>query len=392
MPMLPIPNSIAAMADELTEWRRDLHHNPELSQQETRTARIVAEKLRHWGFDAVEEGVGKTGVVGVLHGRNGPGEAILLRADMDALPMQEESGLEHASATPGVMHACGHDGHTTMLLGAARHLSETRNFDGTVYFCFQPAEEDGTGAKAMIDDGLFDRYPARAVYGMHNWPGMPVGTFGVRPGPVMAAAGIFDIRVRGRGGHGAIPHLARDPIAAGAQIVTALQTIVSRKIDPVQPAVVSVTQFQSGTTFNVIPDEAKICGTVRAFDDDVTRQIGEEMHRVCEKVALAMDVEVRFEIEPECHPATVNDPREAAFAAEVLDGMVGPEDVARDVPPTMGAEDFAYLSQARPGAFIFIGNGDSAPLHNVAYDFNDEATPIGAAFWSRLVETALPQR
>ena len=279
-----------------------------------------------------------------------------------------------------------------MLLGAAKHLSETRNFDGTVYFCFQPAEEDGTGAKAMIDDGLFDRYPARAVYGMHNWPGKPVGWFGVRPGPIMAAAGIFDIRITGQGGHGAIPQLTRDPIAAGAQIVSALQTIVSRKIDPIHPAVVSVTKFQSGTAFNVIPDEAQICGTVRAFDDDVTHQIAREMHRICENVASAMEVEVRFEIEPECHPATVNDPAEAAFAADVLEEMIGSENIDRNVPPTMGAEDFAFLSRARPGAFVFIGNGESAPLHNTAYDFDDEAAPLGAAFWSRLVETALPSR
>ncbi len=388
--MQPIPNSIAAMADDLTEWRRDLHRNPELSRHEKRTATLVAEKLRGWGFDGVEEEVGKTGVVGVLHGRNGPGSAILLRADMDALPMSEETGLEHASANPGVMHACGHDGHTTMLLGAARHLSETRNFDGTVVFCFQPAEEDGSGAQAMIDDGLFERYPVRAVYGMHNWPGMPVGSFAVRPGPMMAAAGVFDIRITGRGGHGAMPQQVRDPIAAGAQIVTALQTIVARKIDPVQPAVVSVTRFNAGTAFNVIPDEARICGTVRAFDDDVTRQIAEEMHRICENVAAAMEVEVRFDVEPDCHPATINDPAEAAFAADVLDALVGPSNVQRDIAPTMGAEDFAFLSQRRPGAFVFIGNGQSAPLHNTHYDFDDRVSPIGVAFWAKLVETALP--
>lgn len=388
--MQPIPNSIAAMADDLTEWRRDLHRNPELSQRETRTAGVVAEKLRAWGFDAVEEGVGKTGVVGVLHGKNGPGEAILLRADMDALPMTEETGLPHASTNAGVMHACGHDGHTTMLLGAARHLSETRNFDGTVYFCFQPAEEDGTGALGMINDGLFERFPAKAVYGMHNYPGMPVGSFGLRPGPLMAAAGIFDIRVRGAGGHGAMPQFNRDPIAAGAQIVTALQTIVSRKIDPVQPAVVSVTKFHSGTTFNVIPDEAQICGTVRAFDDGVAQQIKTEMHRICENVAAGMDVEVHFEIEPDCHPATVNDAEKTAFAADVLEEMFGAEQVDRDVAPTMGAEDFAFLSRARPGAFVFIGNGDSAPLHNTRYDFDDRVAPIGTAFFSRLVEKALP--
>ncbi len=387
--MQPIPNSIAAMADDLTEWRRDFHRNPELSQRETRTSDVVAEKLRDWGFDDVAEGVGKTGVVGVLHGRNGPGDGVMLRADMDALPMPEETGLPHASQNPGIMHACGHDGHTTMLLGAARHLSETRNFDGTVYFCFQPAEEDGTGADAMIKDGLFDRYPAKSVYGMHNWPGMPVGQFGLRPGPQMAAAGVFDIRVRGSGGHGAVPNLTNDPIAAGAQIVSALQTIVARKVDPIQPAVVSVTKFQSGTAFNVIPDEAIIAGTVRAFDDAVTRQIGAEMHLICENVARAMGVKVHFEIEPECHPATVNDADEAAFVSDVLETVVGPENVDRNIPPTMGAEDFAFLANERPAAFVFIGNGDSAPLHNTHYDFDDRTAPIGAAFWAKLVETAL---
>ena len=388
--MQPIPNSIAAMAGDLTEWRHDLHRHPELSQHEKRTSALVAEKLRSWGLDAVEEGVGKTGVVGVLHGRNGPGEGILLRADMDALPITEETGAEHASTNPGVMHACGHDGHTTMLLGAARHLAETRNFEGTVYFCFQPAEEDGSGAKAMIDDALFDRFPAKRVFGMHNWPGIPVGQFAVRPGPMMGAASIFDIRVRGAGGHGAMPHLTRDPIAAGAHIVTALNTIVARKIDPMQPAVVSVTRFDAGTTYNVVPDEALIWGTMRSLNDDVIRQIGAEIERICQRTAEAHGVEVSFGAEMEFHPATVNDPAEAAFAAEVLDQVVGSENVLRDHPPTMAAEDFAFLSNARPGAFIFIGNGASAPLHNAAYDFDDSAAPVGVAFFTKLVETALP--
>ena len=391
--MQPIPNSIAAMAPELAEWRRDLHQHPELAFQEHRTAGVVAEKLRAWGFDAVETGVGRLGVVGVLHGRGGPGgEAILLRADMDALPMPEETGLPHASVNPGRMHACGHDGHTTMLLGAARHLAETRNFDGTVYFCFQPAEEGGGGAQAMIDDGLFERFPARAVYGMHNWPGAPVGSFAVRPGPVMASADEFTIIVRGTGGHAAFPHRTCDPVVAGAQIVTALQSIVARKVDPLKPAVISVTQFHAGSAMNVIPDEAKICGTMRSFDAEVDALIRTEMRRVCESVAAGLGVGATLETGAVPYPPTVNDPAETAFAGQVLDALVGPDRVDRERPPVMGGEDFSFMAQKRPGCFVLIGNGETAPLHTTRYDFNDEAAPIGVAYWAKLVETALPAR
>ncbi|MEM7188816.1 MAG: M20 aminoacylase family protein [Pseudomonadota bacterium] len=388
--MQPIPNSIAAMAPELAEWRQDLHRHPELGFQEARTAGIVAEKLRSWGFDAVETGIAKTGVVGVLHGRSGPGEAILLRADMDALPILEETGADHASTTPGTMHACGHDGHTTMLLGAAKHLAETRNFDGTVYFCFQPAEEGGAGAKVMLDEGLLERFPARAVYGMHNWPGMPVGTFSVRPGPVMAASDEFNVVIRGKGGHAAQPHSTSDPLIAGAHLVTALQTIVSRKIDPLKPAVVSITEFHAGTACNVIADEAKINGTTRSFDPDVYDVIITEMHRICENIAAGMGVEVALSHESQPYPATINDAAEAEFAGRVLDEVVGAESVDRDLPPTMGGEDFAFMSNARPGCFVFIGNGDSTELHTATYDFDDSSAPYGVAYWTRLVEMALP--
>jgi len=393
--MQPIPNSIAAMAPELAEWRHDIHQHPELCYEETRTAGVVAEKLRAWGFDAVETGIGKTGVVGVLHGRNGAGNgpgdgAILLRADMDALPILEETGQDYASVNAGKMHACGHDGHTTMLLGAARHLSETRNFEGTVYFCFQPAEEGGAGAQAMIDDGLFERFPARAVYGMHNAPAMPVGTFGLRPGPMLASADEFRIRILGRGGHGAQPHMTRDPVLAGAQIVTALQSIVARRVDPIKPAVVSVTMFQAGTATNIIPEEAMIAGTVRTFDNEVAELIRTEMHLICEQVGAGMGVEVAFEGDRIPYPATVNDAAETEFATGVLDALVGPENVERDRDPVMGGEDFSFMALAKPGCFVFVGNGDSAPLHTPRYNFNDDAAPFGVAYWTKLVETALP--
>ena len=391
--MQPIPNSIAGMAPELAEWRRDLHQHPELAFNEHRTAQVVAEKLRAFGLDAVETGIGGPGVVGVLHGGGGPGaEAILLRADMDALPMPEETGLPYASRNPGAMHACGHDGHTTMLLGAARHLAETRNFDGTVYFCFQPAEEGGGGAKTMIEDGLFERFPARAVYGMHNWPGAPAGSFAVRPGPILASADEFEIRVRGAGGHAAFPHRSNDPLVAGAQIVTALQSIVARRVDPLQPAVVSVTQFHAGSAHNVIPDEAVIGGTMRSFAPEVDALIRDEMARICESIAIGMGVVATLRTGEVPYPPCINDEAEAAFAGQVLEALVGPERVDRQRPPTMGGEDFAFMAAKRPGAFVFIGNGESAPLHTTRYDFNDDIAPVGVAYWTKLVEAALPAR
>ncbi|MEM6664580.1 MAG: M20 aminoacylase family protein [Pseudomonadota bacterium] len=390
--MHPIPNSIAAMVPELAEWRQDLHKHPELGFKETRTAGIVADKLRAWGFDAVETGIATTGVVGVLHGRSGPGEAILLRADMDALPIVEETGAPHASVNAGTMHACGHDGHTTMLLGAAKHLAETRNFEGTVYFCFQPAEEGGAGAQIMLKEGMLDRYPARAVYGMHNWPGVPAGTFAVRPGPVMAASDEFLITIRGQGGHAAQPQTTSDPLIAGAHLVTALQTIVSRKVDPLKSAVVSVTEFHAGSACNIIADEARISGTTRSFEPEVQDIINTEMQRICENIAAGMGVEVSLSHESQPYPATINDAAEAEFAGLVLDVVVGPQNVDRDHPLTMGGEDFAFMSNARPGCFVFIGNGGSSDLHTATYDFNDEVAPYGVAYWTKLVEMALPAK
>jgi hippurate hydrolase len=391
--MKPIPNSIAAQAGELTEWRLDFHRHPELGYQEHRTAARVAERLTDLGFDGVETGIGGTGVVGVLHGRGGPGgAAIMLRADMDALPIEETTGAPYASTNPGTMHACGHDGHTTMLLGAAKHLAETRNFDGTVYFCFQPAEEGGAGAKAMLDDGMFQRYRPRAVYGMHNWPGLPVGQFAVKDGPVLAAASEFTITITGRGGHAAVPQDARDPIVAGAHLITALQTVVSRAVDPLQPAVLSVTRFSSGSTHNVIPDKAELMGTTRSFDDGVQRQIDAEMDRICTQTAATFGVEIEISRGPNPYPPTLNDAAEADFAEAVMRETFGDANVHRGHPPTMAGEDFSFFAREVPGCYVLIGNGDSAPLHHPGYDFNDEAAPLGVTYWARLVEKALPRK
>jgi len=389
--MKPIPNSIAAQAGELEEWRQDFHRHPELGYQEHRTAAKVAERLTALGLDGIETGIGGTGVIGVLHGRSGPGgAAIMLRADMDALPIEEATGAPHASTEPGTMHACGHDGHTTMLLGAAKYLAGTRNFDGTVYFCFQPAEEGGAGAKAMLDDGLFERYRPRAVYGMHNWPGMPVGRFAVKDGPVLAAAGEFTIIITGRGGHAAAPQDARDPIVAGAHLVTALQTVVSRTVDPLQPAVLSVTRFSAGSTHNVIPDRAELMGTTRSFDEAVQGRIETEMDRICARTAAAFGVGIELSRGPNPYPPTLNDAAQADFAEAVMRETFGDANVQRGHPPTMAGEDFSFLAREVPGCYVIIGNGDSAPLHHPSYDFNDEAAPFGVAFWARLVEKALP--
>ena len=390
--MKPIPNSIAAQASELAEWRQDFHRHPELGYQEHRTAAKVAERLTALGLDRVETGIGGTGVVGVLHGRNGPGgSAIMLRADMDALPIEEATGAPHASTNPGTMHACGHDGHTTMLLGAAKYLAGTRNFDGTVYFCFQPAEEGGAGAKAMLDDGMFRRYRPRAVYGMHNWPGLALGQFAVKDGPMLAAGDEFTITITGRGGHAAIPQDARDPIVAGAHLVTALQTVVSRAVDPLQPAVLSVTRFNAGSTHNVIPDRAELMGTTRAFDDGVQDRIKAEMDRICAQIAAAFGVEIELVRGPNPYPPTLNDAAEADFAEAVMRETFGDANVHRGHPPTMAGEDFSFFAREVPGCYVIIGNGDSAPLHHPEYDFNDEATPLGVAYWARLVEKALPR-
>ncbi|SET66071.1 M20 aminoacylase family protein [Oceanicella actignis] len=392
---LPIPNAIAAMAPELTEWRRDLHMHPELAYEESRTARVVAERLRAFGFDEVHEGVGRTGVVGILHGADGPAadasRRILLRADMDALPMDEATGLPWASRHAGRMHACGHDGHTAMLLGAARRLAQTRAFSGTIVFCFQPAEEGGAGAEAMIADGLLDRWPVRAAFGLHNDPQTAEGAFATAPGPVLAYADQFRIRIRGKGGHAAHPDMARDPLMAGVQLVSAFQTIISRRRDPMQPAVLSVTRFHAGSATNVIADEAELGGTVRAFDDSVARMIIDQMRAQCRLIGEAMGVEIEAELGLDAYPALVNDPEATAFAADICQELVGAERVNRAARPSLGGEDFAFIARRVPAAFVFIGNGPSAPLHHPAYDFNDQILPLGVAWWSRLAERALPR-
>jgi len=388
---MPIPNSIAAMAEDLAAWRRDFHRHPELAYAEERTARIVAERLAGFGLDHVETGIGGTGVLGVLHGAGGAGgAAIMLRADMDALPIEEATGRDYASVSPGVMHACGHDGHTTMLLGAARHLAETRNFSGTVYFCFQPAEEGGAGAKAMLDDGLFHRYRPRAVYGLHNWPGLPVGQMAVRPGPVLAGADEVRITLTGLGGHGAEPQLARDPILAGAHLVAALQSIVARVVSPREAAVVSVTQFTAGNSHNVIPDRAVLRGTTRCYDTETWERVHAELARITEQVAAAFAVEATLERPGTPYPPTLNDPGEADLAHSVMARLLGDENAHPDHPPTMAGEDFAFFANEVPAAYAVIGNGPSANLHHPGYDFDDTAAPVGVAYWSRLVESALP--
>ncbi len=392
----PIPNSIAAMADELAAWRRDFHTHPELAYEEVRTAGIVATKLREFGFDSIEEGVGGTGVVGLLHGAGGPGERaedrVLLRADMDALPMQETTGLPHASTNAGKMHACGHDGHTTMLLGAAKHLAATRNFSGTLVFCFQPAEEGGAGAKAMLDAGMLERHPVRAVFGVHNDPQTAAGAFSLGAGPMLAYADQFRIRIRGKGGHAAHPDLARDPLLAGAHLVAAFQSIISRRRDPMKPAVLSVTKFHAGSASNVIPDIAELGGTVRCFDDAVADFIKAEMAKQCRLIGEAFGVEIEPELGLDAYPAMINDPEATRFAGDVIEGLVGADNVNRAATPALGGEDFAYLAQQAPGAFVFIGNGPSAPLHHPDYDFNDAIAPLGVAYWTRLAETALPRK
>ena len=393
---LPVPNAVAAMQPELTAWRRDLHAHPEVGFDLPRTAALVAAKLRAWGLDEVVEGLGRSGVVGVIHGADGPakgaGERILLRADMDALPMQEATGLPHASTRGGAFHGCGHDGHTAMLLGAAKRLAETRAFSGTAVLVFQPAEEGDRGAKAMIDDGLLTRWPVRAAFGLHTLPGMPVGAMGTRPGPMLAYSDRFRITLRGRGGHAARPHLADDPIVAAAQLVAGLQALVARRRDPMNPALISVTRLEAGTTDNVIPQTAELWGTLRALDPALVAPMIEGIRAMAEGVAAAHGLGLEAELGLDADPALVNDPEVTAFAVSVMRETAGAEAVDPQMPAEMGGEDFAWFAQAVPSCFAFIGNGGSAPLHHPAFDFDDAAAPHGVAWWARLVERALPPR
>jgi amidohydrolase len=383
---MPVINRIGAFADDMAAWRRTLHRHPETGFDLPRTAAFVAARLRAFGVDEVHEGIARAGVVGVIRGRS-PGPAIGLRADMDALPIQEASGAPHASEVAGRMHACGHDGHTTMLLGAARYLAETRAFAGAAVLLFQPAEEEGNGAAAMIAEGVLDRWDVREVYALHSAPGTPVGQFTTTPGPIMAAVDTFTIRVKGRGGHGAMPHETRDPVVAACGIVQAIQTVVSRNHHATQDLVVSVTQVHAGSAHNVIPDEAFVNGTVRTFDPAVQAMVERRLAEIAAGQGAAYGVEAALDYERSC-PATVNDPRATAFAAGVAREVAG--GVVDDAHREMGAEDFSFMLEARPGAFLFIGNGDSAGLHHPAYDFDDRAAPAGASFFARLVERALP--
>lgn len=384
---------IVRWQDEITAIRRDIHAHPELAYQEKRTSDIVAQQLESWGIE-IHRGLGITGVVGTIHGKTQNGRSIGLRADMDALPMQEANTFEHASKHPGKMHACGHDGHTAMLLAAAKYLAQHRDFDGTVYVIFQPAEEGHIGAKKMIDDGLFTLFPMDAVFGMHNWPGMAVGTFGIIEGPIMASSNYFKISIKGKGAHAAMPHLGNDPIMAAVQLAQALQTIVTRNRNPFDPAVLSITQLHAGSADNVIPEDAELRGTVRTFSEEtldlIEKRINELSHLTCQ----AFNCEAQFSFDRK-YPPTLNHPYETAFSARVLKDIFGEQHVDEEVQPSMGGEDFSLMLKERPGCYIWIGNGQGdhrtpghgmgpCMLHNASYDFNDELIPLGATYWVEL--------
>ena len=385
---MPIVNRVADLHAEITAWRRDIHAHPELQYDVHRTAASVADKLKSFGCDEVVTGLGRTGVVGVIRGRKDGGKVVGLRADMDALPIEEATNLAYKSTVPGKMHACGHDGHTAMLLGAAKYLADTRNFAGTAVMIFQPAEEGGAGAKAMLRDGLLDRFGIQEVFGMHNYPGMPVGEFAIRPGPMMASTNSILINLEGKGTHAAFPHMGVDTVLVGAQIVNTLQSIVARNVDPLDAAVISITVFQAGEADNVIPQYAKLRGTVRCLSAKVREQLRERVRDVVEGTARLHGATANLTYRTG-YPILVNDEGRTAFATSIADEIAGKDKVNRDPPPLMGAEDFAYMLEERPGAFIYVGNGDSAMLHHPAYDFNDDAIPVGTSYWVRLAETAL---
>jgi len=386
---MPIDPAIESLAADAKAWRRDIHRHPELLYDVHRTAGLVAEQLKAFGCDEVATGLGRTGVVGVIHGRLGESsKTIGLRADMDALPIHETTNLPYQSSIAGKMHACGHDGHTAMLLGASRYLAQTRNFAGTAVVIFQPAEEGGAGAKAMIDDGLMERFGVARVFGMHNMPRLPVGAFATRKGPVLAAADRFTITIDGLGGHAAYPHRCLDPVLAGAQIVTALQSIVSRGADPLDSCVVSVTCFNAGTTDNVIPQTAELRGTVRTFLADTRAFAERRLVEIAKGVGAALGVSVEVDFRAG-YPTTRNHPEETDFAIAAARKIAGEGKVVTEAPPMMSAEDFAFMLEARPGAIIMVGNGDTADLHDPKYDFNDAALPYGMSYWVQLVESAL---
>ena len=395
---LKLIDPILAFHGELQQIRRDIHAHPELSYEEQRTADVVAKKLTQWGIPVIL-GLGVTGVVGIIKSGTGT-RAIGLRADMDALPMQETNVFDHASRHPGKMHACGHDGHTAMLLGAAHYLAQHRNFDGTVYVIFQPAEEGGGGAKRMMEDGLFEQCPMDAVFGMHNWPGAAVGTFGVTPGPMMASSNEFEVIIKGRGSHAAQPHKSVDPVMVAVQIAQSWQTIITRNKSPIDAGVLSITQIHAGSATNVIPDDAALIGTVRTFTVAVLDLMEQRMRDIAVHTAAAFGAELEFTFNRD-YPPLINHASETAFATRVMRDIVGETSVEAAVEPTMSAEDFAFMLQEKPGCYVFIGNGEGehrefghglgpCNLHNPSYDFNDDLLPIGATYWVRLAEAYLP--
>ena len=385
---MPVKNRFAELQEEITAWRRDIHENPEILFETHRTSALVAEKLKEFGCEEVVEGIGRTGVVGVIKGKTDTaGKVIGLRADMDALPILEATGVEYASKTPGAMHACGHDGHTAMLLGAAKYLSETRNFDGTVVVIFQPAEEGGGGGKEMCDDGMMDRWNIQEVYGMHNWPGQPVGSFAIRPGSFFAATDTFDITLEGKGGHAAKPHETIDTTVMASQIVLGLQTIASRNADPVDQVVVSVTSFEtSSKAFNVIPQQVQIKGTVRTMSTGMRDLAERRIKEICTGISAACGgtADINY---MRGYPVMVNSEAQTEFAADVAKSISGQ---CEDAPLVMGGEDFAFMLEERPGAYILVGNGDTAAVHHPEYNFNDEAIPAGCSWWAGIVEQRMP--
>lgn len=387
---MPTINRFADFHDEIAEWRRDIHAHPELGFDVHRTAGIVENKLKEFGVDKIVPGIGQTGVVGVIQGKqNNSGKVIGLRADMDALPIQEIRDVPHKSTVDGKMHACGHDGHTAMLLGAAKYLSETRNFDGTAIVIFQPAEEGGGGGQVMVEEGMMEQFGIQQVYGMHNAPTLPVGMFALRPGAIMASADFIEINITGKGGHAARPHACTDPIVIASHLVQAFQTVVSRDTDPVEGAVVSVTTIEAGDTNNVIPQTAKMTGTVRTLKPEIRDLVERRLGEICANFGPAFNAEIEY-VYQRLYPVTVNHEEETGFAASVARQIAGDDKVMDNVPPVMGGEDFSFMLEARPGAFIFVGQGDTAGLHHPEYDFNDEIIPIGCSYWAKLVETAMP--
>jgi hippurate hydrolase len=386
---MPVKNRFAELMPEITAWRQDIHAHPELQFDTHRTSGLVAAKLREFGCDEVVEGIGRTGVVGVIRGRTDrSGRVVGLRADMDALPILERTGVDYASKTPGAMHACGHDGHTAMLLGAAKYLAETRNFDGTAVVIFQPAEEGGGGGREMVNDGMMERFGIQEVYGMHNWPGKPVGSFAIRTGPFFAAADLIEIEVKGKGAHAAKPQDGIDTTVVASHIVLALQSIVARNVDPVKQAVVSITSFETDTTaFNVIPGGVRLKGTVRTHEAAVQDMIEAGIRRIVESVAAAFGATATLRYQRN-YPVTVNSEIETGYAVDAAMAVAG--EVDTDAPLVMGGEDFSFMLNARPGAYILIGNGDTAMVHHPEYNFNDEAIPAGCSFWAEIVERRMP--